>query len=389
VFKLKRNALFSGRQFAMSKSIPDTLKVLLESPLSREAGGESLQKQLYQRILEGVREGSIPPETRLPGTRQLAESLAIARNTVIAVFEQLAAEGIIFTSTRGSIVSGNLESINAGAESLQPVAPTAESGYQLPSIAEADLPFFSGIPALGHFPLSAWRRTEDKVLQNNASSALGYGDPAGEPLLRETIATHLTMTRGVRCKPSQVFITAGLTKSMSMLVRMLTRPGDTVWMEDPGYWGARALFTQSRLNIHSVPVDQEGVSPPSGDWLQHPPKLIYTTPNHQYPTGVVLSQHRRMELIQAAQTHGTWILEDDYGSELRLHSESLVSMQGLTENAPVIYINSFSKTMFPALRIGYFVLPETLIPRLDAILMTTPHGGNKLSHLAIDRKSVV
>jgi GntR family transcriptional regulator/MocR family aminotransferase len=179
--------------------------------------------------------------------------------------------------------------------------------------------------------------------------------------LREAIAHHLRVSRGVRCDADQVVITEGAQSALSLCVSLLTNPGDTAWLEDPGYRGAKAAFHAGDLNVIPMRVDDNGMAIPREAWLAHPPRLVQTTPAHQYPTGAVLSIARRLDLIKRATEVGAWIVEDDYDSEFRFRSRPLPALQGLDQHRRVIYLGTFSKTLFPALRLSYLVLPPELV----------------------------
>jgi GntR family transcriptional regulator/MocR family aminotransferase len=240
-----------------------------------------------------------------------------------------------------------------------------------------------GVPALSQFPISAWRRAHDRALQTALPAALGYGDPVGEPALREAIAHHLRVSRGVRCDADQVVITEGAQSALSLCVSLLTNPGDTAWLEDPGYRGAKAAFHAGDLNVIAMRVDDNGMAIPRKAWLAHPPRLVQTTPAHQYPTGAVLSISRRLDLIKRATEVGAWIVEDDYDSEFRHQGAPIAAMQGLVVDAPVLYVGSFSKSMFPALRLGFLVLPKTIAQSADGSLRELLRGGHRLEQLAM------
>jgi GntR family transcriptional regulator/MocR family aminotransferase len=212
---------------------------------------------------------------------------------------------------------------------------------------------------------------------------LGYGDPMGEPVLRDAIAAHLRMARGVRCDGAQIVITEGAQEALNLCVDLLTEPGDVAWVEDPGYRGAKAAFNLGDLRTVPMPVDQEGIAVPPDAWRTDPPKLIYTSPAHQYPSGAVLSVARRLALIAQARRCGAWLIEDDYDGEFRHTGEPIASMQGLVDDAPVLYVGSFSKTMFPALRIGFVVLPRAMAAHAAVALQEMLRGGHRLEQLAL------
>jgi GntR family transcriptional regulator/MocR family aminotransferase len=251
--------------------------------------------------------------------------------------------------------------------------------------ADAILPLTPGTPALDRFPLAAWRRALERAMEQALPLALGYGKPTGEPALRDAIAAHLRMARGVRCEGAQVVITEGAQEALNLCVRLFTNPGELAWVEDPGYRGAKAAFNLGDLVTLPMPVDSEGLAVPPGAWHAPAPKLIYTSPAHQYPTGAVLSVARRLELIAQARRTGAWLIEDDYDGEFRHTGEPIASMQGLVDDAPVLYVGSFSKTMFPALRIGFVVLPRAIAAHADVALHEMLRGGHRLEQLALAR----
>ncbi|WP_226376393.1 MocR-like pyridoxine biosynthesis transcription factor PdxR [Pectobacterium quasiaquaticum] len=360
-------------------------------PGATTADGEriSLQKQLKERIRHAILSGFLPPEKELLSSRALSKELGISRNTVVNVYDQLAAEGYILADRQGTRVAALSGSDRVIAPALklhmsdvklaERLSPFVDNARSLP----ADTLLSPGIPALREFPLSAWRRSLDRAARQLLPSSLGYAEPMGERTLREALATHLFIARGVRCEASSIIITEGARQALELCVNLLTDPGDTVWMEDPGYYGARATFNASKLRTVMMAVDEDGMRVPDEAWQTPIPKLVYTSPAHQYPTGAVLSVSRRLALISEAEKTGAWIIEDDYDGDFR-HSGSPIScMQGLLENASVLYIGSFSKTMFPSLRIGFVVLPASIIEQAGNILNEVLRNGQHLQQLAL------
>ncbi|HEY9273482.1 PLP-dependent aminotransferase family protein, partial [Achromobacter sp.] len=207
--------------------------------------------------------------------------------------------------------------------------------------------------------------------------------PVGEPALREAIAQYLRVSRGVRCDASRIVITEGAQGALALCVQLLTNPGDTAWLEDPGYRGAKSAFHAGDLDVVAMRVDADGIVIPENAWQERPPRLIQTTPSHQYPTGAVLSLPRRLGLIERARQAGAWIIEDDYDSEFRHQGEPIAAMQGLVEDAPVLYVGTFSKTMFPALRLGFLVLPEAIAAQAMPSIIEMLRGGHRLEQLTM------
>ncbi|PCE33168.1 MocR-like pyridoxine biosynthesis transcription factor PdxR [Burkholderia ubonensis] len=357
----------------------------LDAPLSRAPGAPSLQRQLLRRLRDAILGGAMPAGARLPGTRALADTLGISRNTVTAVYEQLVAEGFLQSDRRGTRVVG-LARRTEPRRRTAPPAVAQRLGRIRPSRVgdggEFD-GFRPGVPALSQFPVDAWRHAMDRALRRTGRELLGYGDPLGEPMLRESIARHLAVTRGVRCDPEQIVMTEGAQGAIALCVQLLTNPGDTVWVEEPGYRGARTAMQAGDLDVVPMPVDAEGLCADADDWRDRTPRLVYTTPSNQFPTGAVLSISRRLALLDAARRHRAWLIEDDYDSEFRHTGEPIGAMQGLAPDSPVLYVGSFSKTMFPALRIGFLVLPEALLPAVRAVLPELLRGGARHVQLAL------
>jgi GntR family transcriptional regulator/MocR family aminotransferase len=348
-----------------------------------------LQRQLIERLQQAILAGRLPPGALLPSSRLLAAELGVSRNTVVIAYDHLVAEGYVLADRKGTRVT-SLSSPAAHAD-LQQDAASAEVEFAarltpfavIPAQAEGVSVLTPGSPALDRFPLSAWRRSLERAMERALPGALGYGAPAGEPALRDAIAAHLRMARGVRCDGSQVVITEGAQEALNLCVRLLTNPGDTAWVEDPGYRGAKAAFNLGDLRTVPVRVDHEGLAVPPGAWRVSPPRLIYTSPAHQYPTGAVLAVARRLELIAQARRAGAWLIEDDYDGEFRHTGEPIASMQGLVPDAPVLYVGSFSKTMFPALRIGFVVLPRSMVAQTRIAIQEMLRGGHRLEQLAL------
>ena len=362
-----------------------TRLVLLDAPLSPD--GIPLQRQLLQRLKTAILEGRLAPGTRLPASRSLAEALSISRNTVSIAYEHLAAEGYVLADRQGTRVAPLTRQRKPQAEpALQEPARVARRLARLvrtPRGTGAYLALRPGQPALSHFPAAAWRRALDRAMRRGGADTLSYGEPAGEPELRASIARYLGVARGVHCLPGQVVITEGTQEALALCVRLLADPGDIAWVEDPGYRGAKTAFFAGDLDVHPKPVDADGLRLQARDWAEGPPRLIYVTPSHQYPTGGVMPAARRLDLIAQARRHQSWIIEDDYDSEFRHHGEPIAAMQGMAPQAPVLYIGSFSKTMFPSLRIGFVVLPERLVDATRVAVAELLRGGHRHEQLAL------
>jgi len=208
--------------------------------------------------------------------------------------------------------------------------------------------------------LPTWRRLLNAAWRDQSPDLLSYRPAVGELELRQAIATYVRAARGVVCTVDQVIVTDGTQDSLSLCAQALADLGQRAWIEHPGYGGARVACQAAGLKVVPVPVDEHGLAPTKALWRQQPPRLIYTTPSHQYPLGSVMPLARRLALIEQAQAAGAWILEDDYDSEFRHDGPPLAAMQGLVPQAPVVYLGTFSKSMFPALRLGFMVVPASL-----------------------------
>ncbi|MFL9948491.1 PLP-dependent aminotransferase family protein [Paraburkholderia agricolaris] len=363
-------------------------------PLANPAAGSveksvPLQKQLIERLQQAILAGRLPAGSLLPSSRLLAAEMGVSRNTVVIAYEHLAAVGYVVADKKGTRVSPLSSPAARGEPQTLPAAPDVAYAARVEQFTatrthvDNTLPMTPGTPALDRFPVAAWRRALERSMERALPVALGYGNPAGEPALRDAIAAHVRMARGVRCEGSQVIITEGAQEALNLCVRLFTNPGDIAWVEDPGYRGAKAAFNLGDLTMVPMPVDPEGIAVPPDAWHTHPPRLIYTSPAHQYPTGAVLSVARRLELIAQTRRCGAWLIEDDYDGEFRHTGEPIASMQGLVEDAPVLYVGSFSKTMFPALRIGFVVLPRAIAAHTAVALQETLRGGHRLEQLAL------
>ncbi|RZI84975.1 MAG: PLP-dependent aminotransferase family protein [Rubrivivax sp.] len=350
------------------------------------------QRRLYDLLRQAILDGRLPAGSALPSSRVLAQDLGLARNSVIHAYEQLAAEGYVQASRQGTVVAalpGRREALQAPAMA-KPAPPLPMNLSQRVQALnrrrtpEQDLmPFMPGIPALDAFPVRTWRRLQNAAWREHDAAWLSYRPPMGELELRQAVATHVRAARGVVCEVEQVIVTDGTQDSLSLCAQALADPGQRCWIEHPGYGGARVAMQTAGLKIVPVPVDEQGLAPPPGLWRRQPPRLIYTTPSHQYPLGSVMPLARRLALIEQAQACGAWILEDDYDSEFRHDGPPLAAMQGLVPNAPVVYLGTFSKSLFPALRLGFMVVPAGLVDRWQGVLGDLVRRGQATEQAAL------
>lgn len=337
-----------------------------------------LFRQLYAGLRAAILSGQLEGGTRLPPTRVLAQELRISRNTVVNAFEQLIAEGYL----EGKIGAGTYvahvlpeELLQVKAQAHQAEAPQrraeheisrwglALSGTDVEAVRYADTvrAFQPGIPALDQFPYALWAKLAANRWRAPETHLLSYVDAQGYPPLRETIASYLKATRGMKCEAEQVIITTGTQQALDLASRVIVNPEDTVCIEDPGYLGARVALAGTGAKLIPIPIDQDGLDVEALKARPENVRLVYVTPSHQYPLGVTMGLARRLALLEWAARTGTWILEDDYDSEYRYAGRPLAALQGLDQGGNVLYMGTFSKVILPALRLGYLIVPPSLV----------------------------
>ena len=343
---------------------------------------EPLSRQIYRALRDGILAGRLVGGLRLPSTRALAADLGVSRNTVVTAFDQLLAEGYVESRVgRGTRVSHTLPDHLLHARARQrtrmmpPLDQAAASarGTQLveharrkSSVEEGALAFAPGVPALDLFPWRTWGGLVAARGRELGPGLAGYSDTLGYRPLRDAVARYAAVARGVTCTADQVVIVGGSQQGLDLVARVASDPGDSAWIEDPGYHGALGAFIAAGLRVTGVPVDADGVSVAAGRVAAADARLMYVTPSHQFPLGVTMSLSRRLELLAAAGQMQAWIVEDDYDSEFRYVSRPLTALQGLDRDGRVVYVGTFSKVMFPALRIGFVIAPPSLLPAIAA-----------------------
>ena len=326
-----------------------------------------LSRQLAGALRQAIGEGRIGAGARLPSTRVLAQELGLARSTVVGVFEQLAAEGYIAGRLgSGYVVAAPLTEDQPHGRNAPPSPrPLSRHGENLrlyaPPARGLPRPFEPGHAEVDTRFIATWKRLSARVLSGRSRLVWGYGDPQGEPELRRAIADYLAAARGVRCAPEQIVLTSGTQQGLSLAARILIDPGDAAWVEDPCYRAAIDILQNADAAIVPVPVDAHGLDIAAGPQHGKPPRLVYTTPSRQYPLGMAMPLARRVALLAWAAAAGVWVIEDDYESEFQAPGRMLPSLQGLDRAGRVIYLGTFSKLLFPSLRLGYAVLPEDLV----------------------------
>lgn len=347
----------------------------------KKNAGSSFIKQIYEQIRQLIFGGDLQAGEKIPSTREMALHLNVSRNTVIEAYEMLIAEGYLES------IPGTGIFVAPGAQLTdRPRVETAD--YQFSAFATAEIPaatifFHTGTPAVDLFPRSKWNQVASRAFLEAPAAALGYDAPQGRPELRHVLAGYLKKTRGVRCHPDQILITTGAKQALTLIAKCLLTPEREAWIEDPANSNVRAIFAYHTPAVLPIPVDAEGIRtdrlPPD-----RKPALIFTTPSHQYPLGGVLSIQRRLELLRFAARTGCYLVEDDYDSEFRYRGLPVGSLQEF-DGHRVIYIGTFSKTLFPSLRLGYLVLPEALAPQFREWKRLGDHHTNSLSQLALAR----
>ena len=359
-----------------------------------DASDGPMNKRLYRGLREAILDGTIPADTRLPASRDLAAELNIARNTVVHVYGQLQAEG--YTRSRqgnGTFVTDTLPEayLASGRSARRAPAPASrpalsERGARIVDGASASPyqwgAFMPGVPDVTEFPYQKFGRIVSALWRKPTPDLLTYSYGGGLPALREALAQHLAMTRSIACEADQILITEGSHQAIDLATRILGGAGDVAWIENPGYWGARSVLSANGIRVEPQPVDEEGMQVPA-ESSGVPPRFIFVTPSHQYPLGPVMSLARRRQLLALARRWGSWIIEDDYDSEFRFTGRPIASLQGLEPDAPVIYLGTLSKTLYPGLRVGYLVLPRALVPAFQAAHAELYREGHLMTHAAV------
>jgi len=336
-----------------------------------------LHRQIYEALKAGIRDGRFRPGSRLPSTRALCADLKVSRNTVLSAYEQLLAEGYAVSRERATTVVADVVPPRApsAAARAEPVPAPRLSAYAQRLTREPSMPpsgsyaarpglrwdFRYGKPAVNDFPHDVWRRLLAAHARRPSSDSLGYAAPAGHEPLRAALARYLHRARGLQCDPEQIVIVNGSQQAIDLAARLLLDPGDAAVVEEPHYTGATVAFDAIGARLIRVRVDAQGLDPALLPPASQRARLAYVTPCHQFPSGVILPLERRLALLDWAARTDAWLIEDDYVSEFRYEGRPLEALQSLDRHGRVVYIGSFAKTLFPALRLAYLVLPPALV----------------------------
>jgi GntR family transcriptional regulator / MocR family aminotransferase len=351
-----------------------------ELTLEGRPQGQTLTSWLYGQLRLAIIEGRLRPGTRLPASREFARQYGLSRGTIVSVLERLKIEGYVSCRVGSGTRVNQIESSPTIRDT--PSVPPAYirrviSGYVRPKpwidlvVPEGARPFCMRDPAVADFPFDLWGRIAARRTRNFRSWAPTDDDGRGYGPLRQAIADYLNTSRGVRCGSSQVILVSGAQQALDLLARFLLKPGEPVWMEDPGYFGATIALRNAGARLIPVPVDEQGLSVAAGLRTCRDAKGVYVTPAHQFPLGMTMSLERRLQVVQWASRTGAFVIEDDYDSEYRFEGRPVPVLQSLDRNSNVILIGSFNKLLFPWLRIGYIVLPPALVDVFSALRYRT------------------
>ena len=357
-----------------------TTKASKISPLDPTAA-EPFYRQIYHRFRGAIASGLLKPGDRIPSARALTKELGLARGTIEAAYSLLSAEGYIQARGQaGTVVTPDLEP-------RMPVAipmPKSNSSIAVPSFRpDSILPFQMGLPALDVFPRKIWARLGARCVRAMQPSDMIHPSVYGLPALRAEIAAYLQVSRGIDCSPSQIFVTSGYRHTIELIGHALLKAGDRVWLENPGYPPTREVWEHMKIAAVSVPVDREGMVISDGVRLAPRARAAVVTPAHQSPLCVSLSLPRRLALLDWAARNNAWIIEDDYDGEYRYVSRPLPALKSLDRDGRVLYAGTFSKVLFPSLRLAYLVVPESQVERFEQITQALAGGSPELTQAIV------
>ncbi|MBZ9655937.1 MocR-like pyridoxine biosynthesis transcription factor PdxR [Phyllobacterium lublinensis] len=348
------------------------------SPLDPTAA-TPFYRQVYDRFRAAIASGLLKPGDRIPSSRALTKELGLARGTIETAYSLLAAEGYIEARGQaGTIVTPGLKPRTL-IDSPLPRSSVVSTSLRPDSI----LPFQMGLPALDAFPRKIWARLGARCVRAMQPSDMVHPSVHGLPGLRSEIASYLQVSRGISCSPSQVFITSGYRNTIALVAHVLLRVGDRVWLEDPGYPPTREILGQMNIASVAVPVDRDGIVISAAIKAAPRARAAVTTPAHQSPLGVSLALPRRLELLDWAVRNGAWVIEDDYDGEYRYVSRPLPALKSLDRDGRVLYAGTFSKVLFPGIRLAYLVVPLELVERFEQISDVLAGGSPQITQAIV------
>ena len=370
----------------MTKRIGGALLLALD--IDRKSHG-TISNQVYSALRDIIHSGGMQPGERLPASRTLARDLKVSRTTIINVFDRLMSEGLLESRTgAGTFVSdallatrpipvNNASLANEVRATRKPrlsrtiIQATQEFSERLPHKVCA---FTTALPAFDEFPRALWARQVSKYWRTQPGFSMGYADSCGYFPLREAIASHLLSNRGIQCAPEQIFIVGGAQHAFHLIGTILLNPNDAAWFENPGAIGARNSLLACGARLIPIPVDRDGLDVSKGLEIEPKFRLVFTTPSHQQPLGASMSLDRRFALLQATDDANAYIIEDDYDGEFRYSGHPPPTLKSIDFSGRVIYVGTFSKTLFPALRLGFILLPPSLIEVFNRVSSTLLQG---------------
>ncbi len=390
----------------MRSLIADLLLQRLAAARAVASAPTPANRRLYDCLRAAILDGTLPAATRLPASRDLARELALSRNTVVFAYDQLLAEGYV----RSRVGSGTyvadvfpesyttvpapasmparvaVTPVDAAPQTIATPPLSARAQGLMGRLSAATVQwgaFMPGVPDVTAFPHRRFAQLLARQARTGSPALRSYASSGGHPALQRSLAQYLRQARSVQCSPEQILVTEGIHQAIDLVTRLLADPGDAAWVEDPGYWGTRSILRINGIEARPVPVDAEGLQVPEQAPDDPRLRLAFVTPSHQYPLGPVMGLARRLALLEVARRRRLWVVEDDYDSEFRFAGQPIPSLQGLLPDAPVIYVGTFSKTLYPGLRTAYMVLPRALSESFRAAQMELYRGGHLLEQAAL------
>ena len=354
-------------------------------------GSHPRRTDVYLALRGSVLQGLLAPGERMPSSRKAAADYGVSRGLLEEVYSQLVEEGLLERIVgRGTFIAGRAAAPARAEETPRRALSVSTRGTRLAGNLSTRVPlefrpFNAGIADTEEFPWTIWQRIQTRAARDLKRADMNFTDPRGLPALRSSIAHHLAQLRGVRCTPEQVIIFNSVQQALYLLALLLTNPGDTAWVEDPGYPGARAALELAGAAIEPIPVDREGLRVDVGLRRAPDARLACVTPSHQFPTGVALSLERRAALLGWAEKHDAWVLEDDYDGEFGYVGRPATPLHALDRHAKVLYLGTLSKSMFVSLRLAFAVVPEAMVEQLATVRTQLDAFSPPLTQLAMSR----